>query len=182
MSRKLLPSRLSTSSISRRDSSALPIRSSSSTARKRDQFSPNSKRSPRPTSIACVLIPLNPSVTQTVVDHLHVLPRDRLPAARAKPPSPRRRSLQARLDLGYPDLHAAPLERPSESPQRAPRVIARSDYEERAQRPLARVLPKQHGLVVRAPDATRQRLYAFVRHARFDQLSPRALDERGVTL
>src|SRR5215213_1911306 len=168
MSRKLLPSRLSTSSISRRDSSALPIRSSSSTSRKRDQFSPNSKRSPRPTSIACALIRLNPSVTQMVVNRLHVLARDRAPAARAEPPSPRRRRLHARLDPGDSDLHAAPPESPTESPQRAPSVIRRGDDEQRAHATPARILPQQHGLVVRTPDAPRQGLYALRRYAPAD--------------
>src|SRR5262245_53912816 len=53
MSRKLSPASVSTSSIRLSDDSAVTICSSRTPSRKRLQFLPNSKRSPRATSSAC---------------------------------------------------------------------------------------------------------------------------------
>src|SRR5207237_3002657 len=100
-------------------------------------------------SVSAVAIALS-VIPQPVVDQLHVLARDRLPAARAEPPSAGRRRLFARRDRLDADLDTAPLERAPESPESAPRVVARCHQHYRAQAALARVLAHEQRLDLRA--------------------------------
>src|ERR687886_500860 len=125
MSRKVFPSKLSTSSIRRSDCSASAMRASSSSARKRRQFSPNVNRPPPATSSACELTSIRLSEFSATIFRL----------------------------------------RQRDEQERAPRVVAGGDDDERAQAARLGVVPEKLRLAVRAERVARHELDGRGGHA-----------------